>query len=254
MTPDSFSDGGEFYDSGLAVERARQMAEDGADIIDIGGESTRPGYRAITVEEEVDRLLPVLKRLVNELPVPISIDTYKAGVARKALELGVHIVNDQWSFRADPKMAGTVAEYDVPVVFMHNQKGTEYKNLMGDMIEFFRGSIQLAEDAGVNTDGIILDPGFGFGKTPEQNLMATKHMTELRTLGKSILLGPSRKSTIGKVLGLPVDDRMEGTAALVALGIAYGADIVRVHDVKEMVRVVRMSDALVRGIDTAKVE
>ncbi len=254
VTPDSFSDGGEFYDSGLAVERARQMVEDGADIVDIGGESTRPGYRAIPPEEELGRLLPVLNRLVNELPVPISIDTYKADVAREALELGVQIVNDQWSFRADPKMAKTVAEYDVPVIFMHNQKGTEYKNLMGDMTEFFRGSIQLAEDAGVNTDGIILDPGFGFGKTPEQNLIATKRMTELRTLGKSILLGPSRKSTIGKVLGLPVDDRIEGTAALVALGIAYGADIVRVHDVKEMVRVVRMSDALVRGIDTVKVE
>ena len=157
------------------------------------------------------------------------------------------MVNDQWALRADPQMAETVAEYDVPVIFMHNQSGTHYENLMGDVIDYFRGSIQIAEEAGINTDSIILDPGFGFGKTPEQNLIVTKRLAELRSLGKSLLLGPSRKSTIGKVLDLPVGERIEGTAAVVALGIAYGADLVRVHDVKEMVRVARMSDALVRG-------
>lgn len=247
VTPDSFSDGGKFYDPGLAVERAARMVEEGADIIDLGGESTRPGHTPIGAEEELARIMPVLKRLVDEIPVPVSIDTTKAAVARQALEAGAHIINDQWAFRADRAIAGVAAEYGVPVVLMHNQKGTSYRDLTGDIVEYFRESINTAAEAGITREKIIVDPGFGFGKTPEQNLEVLRRLKELRCLGLPILIGTSRKSMIGKVLGLPVDQRVEGTAATVAVGIVNGADIVRVHDVKEMVRVARMTDAIVRG-------
>jgi dihydropteroate synthase len=246
VTPDSFSDGGRFYDPGRALEHAHRMVEDGADIIDLGGESTRPGYTPVTVEEEMRRVIPVLERLVQEIPVPISVDTTKAAVAREALEIGAHIINDQWSLRADPEMAAVVARYDVPVIFMHNQEGTEYRDLMGDIIRFFRESIALALEAGINLEKIIIDPGIGFGKTVEQNLEVMSRLSELACLGLPVLLGTSRKSMIGKTLNLPADQRMEGTAATVAIGIAAGVDIVRVHDVKEMVRVARMTDAMVR--------
>jgi dihydropteroate synthase len=244
VTPDSFSDGGSYFDRGLAVERAKQMVADGADIIDLGGESTKPGFTAVSEKEELDRVMPVLKRLVNEVSVPVSIDTTKAAVARRALEAGAHIINDQWALRADPEMAGVVAEYRVPLVLMHNQKDTRYRDLIGDMVEYFRESADMALEAGLPRENIIVDPGFGFGKTPEQNLEAVRRLKELRCLGFPVLLGTSRKSTIGKVLDLPVDQRLEGTAATVAVGIANGADIVRVHDVKEMVRVARMTDAI----------
>lgn len=244
VTPDSFSDGGRFYDHGLALERAGQMVANGADIIDLGGESTRPGHTPVGEEEELSRVIPVLKRMVAEIPVPISIDTTKTAVARQALEAGAHILNDQWSFRADPAMAGLAAEYGAPVVLMHNQKGTGYRDLTGDIVEYFRESIDTASGAGIPRDKIIIDPGFGFGKTPEQNLEVLRRLKELRCLGLPILIGTSRKSMIGKVLDLPVNQRVEGTAATVALGIANGADIVRVHDVKEMARVARMTDAV----------
>jgi len=244
VTPDSFSDGGKFYDPGLAVERAARMVEEGADIIDLGGESTRPGHTPIGVEEELVRIMPVLKRLLDEIPAPVSIDTTKSAVARRALEAGAHIINDQWAFRADRAMAGVAAEYRAPVVLMHNQRGTEYRDLIGDIVEYFRESVDTAVEAGLAREKLIVDPGFGFGKTPEQNLKALRRLKDLRCLGLPILLGASRKSTIGKVLDLPVDQRMEGTAATVAVGIVNGADIVRVHDVKEMVRVTRMTDAI----------
>lgn len=246
VTPDSFSDGGKYYDHGLALERAGRMVADGADIIDLGGESTRPGHAPVSAEDELARIMPVLKRLVAELPVPVSIDTTKAAVAREALEAGAQILNDQWSFRADPGLAGLAAEYGVPVVLMHNQKGTDYRDLTGDMVEYFRDSLAAAREAGIPKEKVIIDPGFGFGKTPEQNLEVLRRLKELRCLGLPILIGTSRKSMIGKVLDLPVDQRVEGTAATVALGIANGADIVRVHDVKEMARVARMTDAVVR--------
>lgn len=246
ITPDSFSDGGSYLDSGAAVARAKRMVADGADIIDLGGESTRPGHTPVDTEEELARVIPVLKELVKELPVPISIDTSKAAVARLALESGAHMLNDQWALRADPAMAGLVAEYGVPVVLMHNQEGTEYSDLTGDMIAYFQESINFALEAGVNREKIIIDPGIGFGKTAEQNLEALRRLRELRCLGLPVLIGTSRKSTIGKVLGLPVDQRVEGTAATVAVGIVNGADIVRVHDVREMARVARMTDAIVR--------
>jgi len=246
VTPDSFSDGGRFFDPLPALERARQMVEDGADIIDLGGESTRPGYAPVSAEEELNRIMPVLERLPAEIAAPVSVDTCKAEVARRALAAGVHIINDQWALRADPQMAEVAAGYGAPVIMMHNQNSTVYRDLIGDMVEYFRESMKKALAAGIPAEKIIIDPGIGFGKTVEQNLEALRRLRELRCLGRPILLGTSRKSVIGKTLDLPVDQRLEGTAATVAVGIAYGADIVRVHDVKEIARVARMADAVVR--------
>lgn len=247
VTPDSFSDGGSYREIASAVNRAKQMVAEGADIIDLGGESTRPGHVAVEVAEEQARVLPVLKELLQELSVPVSIDTTKAAVAHAALEAGAHIINDQWGLRSDPALAGLVAEYDVPVVLMHNQHGTGYRDLLDDIIGYFRESIHLALAVGVAEDKLIVDPGFGFGKTVSQNLELLRRLGELCCLGLPILVGTSRKSTIGKVLNLPVQERLEGTAATVAVSIMQGADLVRVHDVKEMARVARMTDAIVRG-------
>lgn len=244
VTPDSFSDGGSYYDPGLALERAAQMVEEGADIVDLGGESTRPGYVAVEADEELARVVPVLKRLVDSLPVPVSIDTTKPAVAREALEVGAHIINDQWALRSDQAMAGLAAKYGAPLLLMHNQHGTSYHDLTGDLVEYFRESVSLATAAGLARDKLIIDPGFGLGKTQAQNLELLRRLKELRCLGLPILIGTSRKSTIGKVLDLPVDQRLEGTAATVAVAIVNGADLVRVHDVKEMVRVARMTDAI----------
>lgn len=247
VTPDSFSDGGRYNNLETAVAHAHRMVEEGADIIDLGGESTRPGHKPVSVEEELERVIPVLEILVREIDVPISIDTTKAPVARRALEVGAHMINDQWSLRADPDMASVVAQYQVPLVMMHNQHDTVYRDLIGDMVQFFRESIAMAEEAGISRENIIIDPGIGLlGKDFEQNLELMRRLRELDCLGLPVLLGTSRKSMIGKVLDLPADQRVEGTAATVALGIAHGADIVRVHDVKEMVRVARMTDAMVR--------
>lgn len=246
VTPDSFTDGGKFYALDKAVEQAKLMVADGADIIDVGGESTRPNATPLEEEEELRRVLPVVEKLAGEINVPISVDTYKASVARQAVEKGAVIVNDVWGLRKDPDMAKTVAELGVPYIMMHNQHGTEYRDLIGDMLAFFREGIAMAEAAGIRPENLILDPGIGFGKTYEHNLEVMHRLGELRSLGKPILLGTSRKSIIGNTLNLPVTERVEGTAATVALGIAYGADIVRVHDVKEMSRVVKMTDAMVR--------
>lgn len=248
VTPDSFSDGGKFLDLDKAVEHAKRMVAEGADIIDVGGESTRPGSQEISAEEELKRIMPVLERLVKELEVPISVDTYKAEVAEEALRIGVHMVNDVWGMQRDPKMAAVVARYGVPVVVMHNQKGTDYQ---GDIIEelcrYFRKSIRLGVAAGIAQEKIILDPGIGFGKTPEQNMLVMSRLGELNDLGHPILLGTSRKSMIGKILDLPTEERLEGTLATTVLGIIQGVDIVRVHDVKENVRVAKVTDAIVRG-------
>ncbi|GBF32122.1 dihydropteroate synthase [Desulfocucumis palustris] len=246
VTPDSFSDGGKYYDPGMALERALGMVEEGADIIDLGGESTRPGYAPVEPEEELKRILPVLKRLVRDIPVPLSVDTCKSLVAEAALEEGAHIINDQWALRQDHRMAEVVARHGAPLILMHNQKGTAYRELMGDMIDFFNDSIDRGMEAGIPRDKMIVDPGIGFGKTPEQNIEVMGRLKELECLGLPVLIGTSRKSLIGKVLDLPVDQRLEGTAATVSVGIANGADIIRVHDVKEMSRVARMTDAMVR--------
>ncbi|NTW05154.1 MAG: dihydropteroate synthase [Peptococcaceae bacterium] len=246
ITPDSFSDGGSYIDPGKAVEQAFQLQEDGADIIDIGAESTRPGHKLVDWEEETRRLLPVLSSLVRKLDIPISVDTTKASVAERMLAEGAHMVNDQWGLQGDREMAEVVSRYQAPVIVMHNQKNNIYPDLMGDMIDFFRKSISLAQNAGIKRDAVIIDPGIGFAKSPEQNIQVLKRLEELSCLGLPVLLGTSRKSTIGKILDLSVDQRMEGTAATVALGIASGVDIVRVHDVREMARVAKMSDAIIR--------
>ncbi|ACA58663.1 dihydropteroate synthase [Candidatus Desulforudis audaxviator] len=246
VTPDSFSDGGAYLDPEAALERAREMAGHGADLIDLGGESTRPGAEPVGVEEELSRVMAVLPRLTRELDIPVSVDTSKTPVARAALEAGAHLVNDQWAL-ADEGMAELVARYRVPVVLMHNQRGTEYRDLVGDITAYFEERLEKAKRAGIAPGQIILDPGFGFGKTPVQNLTVLRRLREFTGLGFPLLIGTSRKSTIGKVLDLPVGERLEGTAATVAVGICRGADIVRVHDVREMVRVARMTDAIVRG-------
>ncbi len=252
ITPDSFSGDGVGSDVETAVSQALQFEAWGADIVDVGGESTRPpgfysGAEPVSADEESTRVIPVISALVSALRVPISVDTSKADVARQAVAAGASMINDVWGLRRDPEMAAVAVETGVPVVLMHNQDGTEYDDLVPDVIGGLRGLVEGALDAGVPEERIMLDPGIGFGKTTEQSLEVLRRLHEFASLGRPILTGTSRKSSIGKVLDLPVDERIEGTAATVALSIAGGADIVRVHDVREMVRVARMSDAIVRG-------
>ncbi|MFZ5825931.1 MAG: dihydropteroate synthase [Bacillota bacterium] len=248
VTPDSFSDGGRFTELDRAVAHARAMIEQGADIIDIGGESTRPGHRPVDAAEEMERVLPVIRAVRSAAPdVLISIDSYKAAVAEAALEAGADLLNDVWGLQRDPAMARVAARHGVPIVVMHNQEGTAYQDLIGDMLAFFRRSLAIAREAGLAEEQVIIDPGIGFGKTPLHNLEVLQRLAEFKALGRPVLLGTSRKSTIGKVLGgLPPEERVEGTAATVALGIACGAEIVRVHDVLQMKRVAMMTDAIVR--------
>lgn len=246
VTPDSFSDGGSYRCVEAAVKRAKEMVEEGAHIIDVGGESTRPGHQPVDPEEEICRVVPVIERLVVELNVPVSVDTSKAVVAKKALEAGAHMVNDIWGLQRDPEIARVVSNSGAGLIMMHNRDDKEYKDLMGDIIKFLRDSVSIAKSAGIAESALSIDPGIGFGKTMEHNMEVLRRLKELKTIGLPILLGTSRKSFIGNTLNLPVDDRVEGTAATVALGIAGGADIVRVHDVREMARVARMTDAVVR--------
>ncbi len=246
-----------------ALELGRRHVAAGADILDVGGESTRPGAQPVGAAEEMERVLPVIRALAKELDAWISIDTYKAQVAEAALQAGAKMVNDVWGLRADPDLARVVARYRVPVVLMHNRSswahaeirsrlggryiGMAYENLLEDIKRELLESVAIAHAAGVTDEQIILDPGIGFGKTVEQNLELLNRLGEIRALGYPVLLGPSRKSFIGYTLDLPPDQRVEGTAAAVAVGIARGADVVRVHDVAVMVRVARMTDAIVRG-------
>ena len=252
VTPDSFSNDGVGDDVDGAVRMAVRFQEDGADIIDVGGESTRPpgiygDSKPISADEELSRVLPMIEAIKRETDLPVSIDTYKASVAQAAIEAGASMINDVWALQRDPDMLMVAADADVPVVLMHNQVGTEYGDVVPDVIEGLRGRVDAALVGGVRPENIIVDPGMGFGKTAEQNLEILRRLGEFDTLGLPLLVGMSRKSTIGYVLGLSVEDRVEGTAATVALSIAGGTDIVRVHDVKEMARVARMSDAVVRG-------
>ena len=246
VTPDSFSDGGSYSSVEAAVKKAHEMVLDGADIIDIGGESTRPGFVPVDADEEIRRVTPVISHLKSELNVPVSVDTTKAAVAKKSLEAGADIINDIWGLQKDPDMAIIVAEYDAGVVLMHNGDEAVCGDIMGDMNSFLRESIRIAQKAGIPDQNITIDPGVGFNKTLEQNLEVMRRLKELRSTGFPVLLGTSRKSMIGNVLELPVNERLEGTAATVALGIANGVDFIRVHDVKEMVRVCKMTDAMVR--------
>lgn len=257
ITPDSFSGDG-LIEGALSqdaviersVAQARAFIAEGATMLDVGGESTRPRFEPITLEQELDRVLPVIRALAEIVPddIIISIDTYKAEVARQALDAGAAMVNDIWALRGDPGMAALLAERRVPVVLMANMRGYQKREIVSDVVRFLSGSIDKALAAGVAWDYLIIDPGFGFGTTPRENLTLLRRLRELRALGRPILLGTSRKSTIAYVLdGLPPEERIEGTAATVALGIAQGIDIARVHDVHEMMRVVKMADAVVRG-------
>lgn len=246
VTPDSFSDGGAYTSVEAAVRKALKMAEEGADIIDVGGESTRPGYQPVDALEEINRVVPVIEKISALLNIPVSVDTSKAVVAEKALQAGAHIVNDVWGLQRDPGLAEVVSKYGAGVILMHNQEAPEYSDVMGDIVKYLRKSVSIAEDAGIIRESMAVDPGIGFGKKLEHNIEVMRRLKELNSLNLPILLGTSRKSLIGNILDLPVGERLEGTAATVTLGIAYGADIIRVHDVKEMTRVARMTDAMVR--------
>lgn len=249
VTPDSFAGDSVHDDVAAVVERVRGFVDSGVDLIDIGGESTRPNSQAIDADEELARVLPALRAVCSAVDVPVSIDTRKSAVAQRAIEEGAVIVNDVWGLRGDPAMVDTVAANPhVGLVAMHNQRGTAYGDLMEDICLSLRESIRIAEAAGITADRVIVDPGFGFAKTPAQNLELMRRLRELRGLGRPILVGVSRKSTIGVVTGdAAPPDRVEGTLALLALGIAAGVSVVRVHDVARAVRAVRMADAVVRG-------
>jgi dihydropteroate synthase len=225
-----------------------QMAEEGADIIDIGGESTRPGHHQVSAEEELERVLPIINALKREqsFKLPLSIDTYKAKVAEAALDAGVEMLNDVWGLKADPALGAIASRYRVPVCLMHNRNNTDYLDLMTEVLAELQESVALALEAGIDDEKVIIDPGIGFGKNLDQNLEVMLHLKDFSNLGYPILLGTSRKSMIGKTLELPVEERLEGTAATVAYGISAGADLIRVHDVKEMKRVIDMTDAMIR--------
>ena len=254
VTPDSFSDGGLFFHKQRAVEQALRMVKEGADIIDIGGESTRPGADPVSVKEEIKRVVPVISALAEKVRVPISIDTCKAQVADEAVSAGASIINDISGLRYDKGMAGVAAHHKVPVVIMHikgtpgnMQKNPVYKALIPEIMDYLRGGIDIALNAGVSDDMMIIDPGIGFGKTVWHNLEIINRLDEFKGFEKPVLLGPSRKSFIGKLLGnLPVTDRLEGTAAAIAIGISKGANIIRVHDIKEMSRVAKIADEISR--------
>jgi len=245
ITPDSFSDGGKFNELNDALARAEMLVNDGASIIDIGGESTRPGHEQVTIEEEINRVVPVIEKLNEHINVPISIDTYKAKVAERALAAGASIINDIWGVKKDQEIAAVAKEYEAPIILMHNKDTPSYDDLIEDMKKSLYESINIVKAHGVQDDKIIIDPGIGFGKTLEHNLLAMRRLHELKTLGYPILLGTSRKSMIGAVLDLPVDERLEGTIATVCYGIQQGVDIVRVHDVKEIKRAVTMMDKMI---------
>jgi len=251
VTPDSFSDGGRYFDKEAAIRRAQQMVEEGADIIDIGGESTRPGSGPVPVEEEISRTIPVIESLAKNIKVPVSIDTYKAEVAKRALDAGASIVNDISGLRFDREMPKVVSQYKVPVVIMHI-KGTpksmqadpQYEALIPEIIDYMRAGIMLAVKFGIPEDKIIIDPGIGFGKTFEHNLEIIRSLKEFALLEKPLLIGVSRKAFIGRLLGdAPVSERLEGTAAAVAISIFNGANIIRVHDVKEMKKIALVAEA-----------
>ena len=247
LSRDSFSGDGLGSDIPAIVEQALRFQEEGADFLDVGAESTRPGSSPVSVEAEIRLLKPALEAVCSVAKIPVSVDTYKASVARQAVAAGAAIINDVWGLKFDPKLAAVAAETGAPLVLMHNQETRRYNRLLPDILASLHQSAEAAKGAGIPPHNIVLDPGIGFGKTPDHNLEILNRLADFKTLGYPLLVGTSRKSTIGFVLDLPVDQRLEGTAATVALSIAGGADIVRVHDVKEMVRVCRMTDAIVRG-------
>lgn len=247
ITPDSFSDGGKYNQFEKAKERVEEMIEEGADIIDVGGESTRPGFEIINAEEEISRVVPIIKMIKENFEIPVSIDTYKSETAKAAIEAGADIVNDIWGFKKDKDMAKVCAEAQVPCILMHNREEIHYENLIKDMKNDLIESINIALDAGVARENIILDPGIGFAKNLEENLQAMNNIEKIKELGFPILLGTSRKSMIGLTLNLPKEERVEGTIATTVLGITKGCEFIRVHDVKENKRACVMTDRILRS-------
>ncbi|HEY4623295.1 MAG TPA: dihydropteroate synthase [Solibacillus sp.] len=245
VTPDSFSDGGNYTSIEAAVQQAKKMVAEGAKIIDVGGESTRPGHDVISEEEEIARVVPVIEALVKEVKAIISIDTYKANVAEAAIKAGAHMINDVWGAKADARMASVAAQYNVPIILMHNRDNTEYKYFWLEVHKELQESLAIARAAGVPDDHIILDPGIGFGKTTAQNIKMMQHLPDLVAMGYPVLLATSRKSMIGNVLDLPTAERLEGTMATVVYGIDKGCHMMRLHDIEPMRRAMKMTDVLV---------
>jgi dihydropteroate synthase len=244
VTPDSFSDGGRWNDLETAKRHVEEMIAEGADIIDIGGESTRPGYTVLPDEEEIARVVPYIEMVKKNFDIPVSVDTYKGGVAKAAIQAGADLVNDIWGLKWDDKLAGVIAESGLPCCLMHNRKEPDYQDFMPDMLDDLRETLRIAAEAGIAEDKIILDPGVGFGKTYENNLEAINRLEEMHKLGYPILLGTSRKSVIGLTLDLPASQRVEGTLVTTVFGVMKGASFVRVHDVKENYRTVKMTERI----------
>lgn len=250
VTPDSFSDGGKYFDLDKAVERALQMEREGADIIDVGGESTRPGHEPVSIEEEIERVVPVIEALKRKLSIPISIDTYKAKTAEAAVEAGADIINDIWGAKFEPEIATVAAKYEVPIILMHNRENKIYDSIIDDMIVDLEESIAIAKERGVRDEQIIIDPGIGFGKELEDNYVVLQQLEKItQHFSYPLLLATSRKSFISKVLPIPPEERDNATGATTCLGIMKGAQLVRVHDVKRTVELVKMMDAIVKGLD-----
>ena len=244
VTPDSFSDGGKWNTLGHAMKHVETMLADGADLIDVGGESTRPGHTPVGAQEEIERVLPVIEAIRSRFDVPISVDTYKGSVADASLEAGADLINDVWGLKYDPEMAPVIARHNAPCCLMHNKENTEYNNFLVDMLSETQECVNIARKAGIKDENIILDPGVGFGKTYEMNLETMNHLELFQHLGFPVLLGTSRKSMIGLTLDLPVDQRVEGTLATSVIGVMKGCAFVRVHDVKENRRVIQMTEAI----------
>lgn len=247
VTPDSFSDGGKFNSVDAAIKKVEELIRDGADIIDVGGESTRPNFEVVSTEEEIERVVPIIKAIKDNFDIPISIDTYKSATAEAAIKAGADIINDVWGFKKDTNMASVAAKYNVPCILMHNREEDEYKDLMKDVIFDLIESINIALDAGVSRENIILDPGIGFAKTLEENLIVMNNLELIKAIGYPVLLGTSRKRMIGLTLDLPVDERVEGTIATTVLGIVKGCEFIRVHDVLENKRACVMTDAMLKA-------
>lgn len=246
-TPDSFSDGGKFNEVEVALKRVEQLIKDGADIIDVGGESTRPNFEVVSAEDEISRVVPVIKAIKEHFDIPISIDTYKEETAEVAVLAGADLINDVWGFKKEPNIAKVAAKYNVPCILMHNREQKPYEDILKDMIMDLAESIEIALEAGVKYENIILDPGIGFAKTYEENLYVMNHLEVIRNIGLPVLLGTSRKSMIGLTLDLPVDQRVEGTIATTVLGIMKGCEFIRVHDVLENKRAAVMTDAMLKA-------
>ncbi|MBR3039667.1 MAG: dihydropteroate synthase [Lachnospiraceae bacterium] len=247
VTPDSFSDGGKFNTLDAALRHTEQMIADGASIIDVGGESTKPGYTPVPADVQIERVVPVIEKIKANFDIPVSVDTTDAVVAKASIDAGCDLINDIWGLKKDGNLAKVVADSGLPVVLMHNRENTEYKLFFNELISDLKESVRIAEAAGIGLDKIILDPGIGFAKDVDQNLEAINKLEKIRELGYPVLLGTSRKSVIGKTLDLPVDERLEGTLATTVIGVMKGCGIIRVHDVKENIRAVKMAEAILNA-------